>query len=211
MRQFLRIMLWASLIIGALIGVLRYTAIRWWQLPVNDPYFEASVTPTLRGGDWVILWRATAPNYGDLVLCPEPKTNRPVIGRIVGEQGDHLKIAGASLTVNDGAVPTEGGCDRFRVQDPSNGVVVEHHCSVEVVASRAHPRGNAPQDALKPLEAEVDVPNGQVFLVSDNREFPWDSREFGSVDRASCTETVVFRLVSKNGFFDVPNRLTLIH
>jgi hypothetical protein len=46
--------------------------------------------------------------------------------------------------------------------------------------------------------------------VSDNRQFPWDSREFGAVPRATCTEAVVFRLVSKDGFFDVANRFTLI-
>ena len=56
----------------------------------------------------------------------------------------------------------------------------------------------------------VDVPSGHFYLVSDNRQFPWDSREFGPVERSSCMETVIFRLMSKEGFFDVPNRLTLI-
>ncbi|HEY4106972.1 MAG TPA: S26 family signal peptidase, partial [Polyangiaceae bacterium] len=98
MRKFLRALFWLVAIVGGLIGILRATAIRWWQLPLNDPYFEASIAPTLRGGDWVLLWRATKPKFGDLVLCPEPKTNRPVIGRVAGESGDHVSILGSSLS-----------------------------------------------------------------------------------------------------------------
>jgi signal peptidase I len=214
MAKFLRIVLWTSLIIAALIGVLRLTAIRWWQLPLDDRYFEASVAPELHGGDWVILWRASAPKYGDLVLCPEPKTNRPVIGRIIGDPGDHVKIDRSSLTVNGSPIRVDSSCDKFQVRDPSNGNEVEQSCSLEIVGGRTHPRGNAldSQTELKSSEAaaEFDVPSGQVFLVSDNRALPWDSRDFGPVDRALCAETVVFRLVSKDGFFDVPNRLTLI-
>jgi signal peptidase I len=210
MWKFLRIVAWTSLIIAGLIGGLRLTAIRWWQLPVGDPYFEASVGPTLRGGDWVLLWRATAASFGDLVLCPEPKTNRPVIGRIAGESGDHLKIDGAQLTVNNSPIRVEGGCDHFQARDPASGLESEQSCDLEVLGGRTHQRGNMHPDAPKSV-TEVDVPNGQVFLISDNREFPWDSREFGPVDRSTCVETVVFRLVSKDGFFDVPNRLTLIH
>jgi signal peptidase I len=203
---------WCSAIIAVLIGALRLTAIRWWQLPVNDPYFEASLAPSLRGGDWVILWRATAANYGDLVLCPEPKTNRAVIGRIVGEAGDHLKIEGSTLTVNNSLIRVDDGCDKFRVVDPSSpsGDEIEEGCSLEVIGGRTHQRGDARQTRDEQKPPEFDVPNGQVFLVSDNRALPWDSREFGPVDRASCVETIVFRLVSKDGFFDVPNRLTLI-
>jgi signal peptidase I len=211
MAKFLRFTAWTLLIIGALIGVLRLTAIRWWQLPVNDPYFGASITPTLHGGDWVVLWRATSPSFGDLVLCPEPKTGRPVIGRIVGEQGDHLKIEGTTLTVNRTPIRSDSGCDKFRASDPANGVEVDQSCSLEALGGRTHARGNVPADTLKALDAELDVPNGTVALVSDNRLFPYDSRDFGVVDRSTCAETVLFRLASKDGFFDVANRLTLIH
>ncbi|HEY4102474.1 MAG TPA: S26 family signal peptidase, partial [Polyangiaceae bacterium] len=106
----------------------------------------------------------------------------------------------------------EGKCDPFEARDPASGTILNQGCSFEIVNGRTHPRGNLgtplPQDA-KP--DEFDVPNGQFFLVSDNRALPWDSREFGPVDASLCVETVVFRLVSKNGFFDVANRLTLIH
>ena len=50
----------------------------------------------------------------------------------------------------------------------------------------------------------------EVFLVSDNRRFPYDSRRFGSLDAESCKESIFFRLVSKNGFLDVKPRFTYI-
>src|SRR4051812_19373433 len=128
MGKFLRVLAWIAAIIAVLIGVLRLTAIRWWQVPLNDPYLEASVAPSLRGGDWIILWRASAPKFGDLVLCPEPKTSRPVIARIAAEQGDHLKVSAASLTINNAPIREEGSCDPFRVRDPSNGGEVQQSC-----------------------------------------------------------------------------------
>ena len=211
MSRFLRYVGWTLLIVAAIVGILRLTVIRWWRVPVGDPYLEASVAPSLRGGDWLILWRGSAPTGGKLVLCPEPKAaGRYVIGRIIGENGDHVKVANGGVLVNGRAFETESNCDSFTVRDPSTGQDTQQGCAREVIGDRTHLRGEPHPNLPKPSDAEADVSGGQVFLVSDNRQFPWDSREFGPVERSTCVETVVFRLVSKAGFFDVPNRLTLI-
>ena len=210
MSKFLRFVAWTLLIVGGIVGVLRLTVIRWWRVPTGDPYLEASLAPSLRGGDWVILWRGTEPIEGNLVLCPEPKAaGRYVIARIVGEGGDRVKLSDA-LLVNGRGFDSESGCDSFTVRDPDAHAETRQSCRREVVGGRTHLRGDLIASLPKPKEADVEVPSGHFFLVSDNRQFPWDSREFGPVERSSCMETVVFRLVSKDGFFDVPNRLTLI-
>jgi len=211
MAKFLRLIAWALLIVAALIGVLRATAIRWWQVPVGDPYFDASIEPTLHGGDWVILWRATPAGSGDLALCPEPKTGRQVIGRVVGVQGQHVKMIREALIVDQKPADNESACDKFTTRDPGSGLDVQQGCSNESLAEKTHMIGMVKDGFAKPADADLDVPAGQVFLASDNRQFPWDSRDFGTVERSTCSETVVFRLVSKDGFFDVPNRLSLIH
>jgi signal peptidase I len=211
MSKFLRFLAWTLIIAGGIVGLLRLTAIRWWRVPLGDPYLEASLAPTLHGGDWVILWRATAPIEGNLVLCPEPKApERQVIGRIVGESNDHVTLTGDVVLVNQHAFETESSCDKFSVKDPGSGQTVEQACRREIVGSQTHLRGEVRPTLPQPGTADTDVPAGNVFLVSDNRQFPWDSREFGLVPRATCSETIVFRLISKDGFFDVPNRLTLI-
>lgn len=210
MSKFLRYLAWTLVIVGVLIGIARLTVIRWWRVPLGDPYLEASIAPTLRGGDLVILWRATEPKEGDLVLCPEPKAaGREVIGRVFAHGGDHITL-GNSILVNRLKFETESGCDAFKVNDPSNGQELEQHCRLEIVGKRRHPRGERDSSLPAPREGEVDVPPSSFFLVSDNRQFPYDSRDFGPVERTTCVETVIFRLMSKDGFFDVRNRLTLI-
>jgi signal peptidase I len=211
MSKLLRYLAWTSIVAAAIVGIARLTVIRWWRVPVGDPYLEASLAPSLRGGDWVILWRGTPPLEGNLVLCPEPKAGgRITIGRIVGAQSDHVTITSEKLTVNGHPIETENGCDSFTVIDPATGQGTKQSCRLETVGSQTHLRGGMVASLPKPNDAELRVPGGHVYLVSDNRQFPWDSREFGPVERSTCVETIVFRLVSKDGFFDVANRLTLI-
>jgi signal peptidase I len=212
MRKALRFLLWTAILLGALVAGLRYFAIRWWRLPDNDPFLEASIAPSLRGGDLVILWRLTKPSFGNLVLCPEPGApHRVVIGRIAGEGGDDLKIVDGGLTVNRSSAATERSCGRFTVIDPSTSREVDQRCDIEVLAGTGHMRGGISGEKRAPKPAEYTVPEGQVFLLSDNRLFPYDSRDFGFVDRAACKETVVFRLAGKAGFSDQESRFTFIH
>ena len=75
MRAFGRVAMWAVISIVAVVVLFRLTALRWWKVPADDPYLVASVAPTLRAGDWVLLWRLTPPSPGSLTLCPEPKQN----------------------------------------------------------------------------------------------------------------------------------------
>lgn len=211
MRKMLRFFLWIAILGGVTVGVLRYFAIRWWHIPEDDPFLEASVAPTLRGGDLVILWRIGQPGFGDLVVCPEPDAdNRIVIGRIAGEPGDRIKIDGSGFKINRTYVSTERACDPFRVSDPSTGMEVEQKCEIEVLAGRGHMRGSARAKKAQTKPFEVTVEEGQVFLLSDNRLYPYDSREFGLVERETCREQIVFRLVGKDGFSDVANRFTFI-
>jgi hypothetical protein len=70
-------------------------------------------------------------------------------------------------------------------------------------------RGNAPENESPP-DVTMAVGVGQILLLSDNRLFPYDSRDFGLVERETCTERVVFRLTGREGFEDVDTRLTLI-
>jgi len=211
MSKFLRGLAWTLVILAGLIGILRLTVIRWWRVPLGDPYLEASIAPSLRGGDWVILWRGSAPSDGSLVLCPEPKASgRYTIGRILAKANDHVQVAGGGVRVNSRGFEREGSCDAFNVSDPATHQDIKQSCSLEVVGTRTHLRGDPNPTLPTPGELELEVPGGRVFLVSDNRQFPWDSRDFGVIERATCAETVVFRLVSKDGFFDVANRFTLI-
>jgi len=212
MRALGRFALWGVVSVIALVTLFRLTAIRWWRVPDDDPYLAASVAPELRPGDWVLLWRMSPPGVGSLVLCPEPKhTDRVVVGRIIGDEGQKVSVSGTAIEVNGKRLPSEGGCaaPRFKVKAPRNGSEIELRCSTEVVNGTVHERGEAEAIAdLSPFEATVGP--GEALLVSDNRRFPYDSRDFGLVDRATCKETVFFRLFGREGFFHAPTRFTYI-
>jgi signal peptidase I len=212
MRKLVRFLLWTALALGLLIGVARLTAIRWWQVPDNDGYLEASVAPTLQGGDWVLLWRLTKPTFGDLVLCPEPEhEERPVVGRILAEAGDKIAVDGTQVRVNGKPSETEHVCPAFKVAAPDTGGEVEQTCQIEAVRGISHRRGSTAGHAVAPKTVdEQEVAGDRVFLVSDNRLFPYDSRDFGQVPRESCKEFVFYRLVSKKGYFDTETRLSYI-
>lgn len=211
--RFSRFLFWSTALVAVIIGILRLTVLRWWQVPADDPLLEASITPTLQGGDWVLLWRASPPSFGSLVLCPDPQeAGRVIIGRVLGEEGDTVSIDGALVTVNGRDVRTERRCSEatFRLRDPSTGQQVIQHCDLENAGGVAHMRGTLQELNRRPLAVSRQIGEGQFFLVSDNRAYPFDSRHYGAVDGKTCKEWIFFRLVSKNGFPDEKQRFTYI-
>lgn len=212
MRALGRFALWAVVGTIAVVVLFRLTAIRWWKVPEDDPYLVASLAPAIRGGDWVLLWRMSEPAIGSLALCPEPKhSDRVVVARMIGDEGQKVKVSGTDVEVDDKRLPSEGSCRtrRFTVKSPRNGNDIELRCSTEVVNGAVYERGEAEAIAdLAPFEATAGP--GQVLLVSDNRRFPYDSRDFGPVERATCKETVFFRLIGREGFFHSATRFTYI-
>jgi signal peptidase I len=212
--NIVRSCVWAILVIGVLVGAARLTCLRWWRVPDNDLDLSASVAPTLGAGDWVILWRLTPPGFGDLVLCPDPEEpGEVVVGRIAAEGGDTLSISeDGSLTVNGERMRSEHSCkdSTVLVDHPRTGKPTELRCDVETIGAVHHRRGRAPSTVIKPVLVKTDVEREHLFLVSDNRSHPFDSRDFGALPNASCSETVVFRLVSRLGFSDARSRLSWI-
>src|SRR6185436_10686055 len=172
------------------------------------------LAPSLQAGDWVLLWRLTPGGFGDLVLCPDPgEAGQIVIGRIAAEGGDELTVdEDGGLKVNALRAVSETTCKRstIEVSHPRSGDPVTLRCDIEVLGGVHHKRALRPSGGLKPSPVNVAVKPGQLYLVSDNRYYPFDSRDYGSVPQDSCSETVVFRLVSRLGFGDVDSRLTRI-
>jgi signal peptidase I len=208
----LRFLVWMAIIAGAITGVARLTVIRWWRVPTDDPVLAASVTPTLAAGDLVLLWRGTEPRFGSLVVCPDPEDpTRVVVGRIAGEAGDHVVVEADNVLINDERAQTEHACSDhvFTVVDPNTGNDVEQRCQIEAMGGVSHMRGALTGQVMR-QRTEREVGEGKVFLLSDNRQYPLDSRHFGGVDRESCKESIFFRLVGQRGFLDVSRRFTYI-
>ncbi len=213
MRSLLRLLVWTLIIAAVAIGLARATAFRWWVVPTDDAWLSASVTPSLGPGDRVLLYRLSRPSEGDLVICPEPGApQRIVVGRILATGNDTIEIQGATVTVNGKPLRRESGCDGFSVIHPKSGQLLAQPCAIEDRDGDLYKRGNL-IDGLgaPPKMKSLTVTPGQFFLVSDNRQFSLDSRDFGPVNADSCRETVVFRLWGPGGYFDPNRRFELIH
>ena len=213
MRGFFRFLVWMLILAGVLMGLLWAVGFRITRLPMNDPVFTVSLKPTLNEGDLVITQGISEPVYGDLVLCPEPGAEeRYIIGRIIGEPGDQVVINNGKALVNGEGFRQEYNCNDSPFEYPhpnSDGEVVQQACGWEVIAGRTHKTGYITK-AGRREKRDFQVPEEHFFIFSDNRQFPYDSRDFGTAQIDSCRATVIGRLWSKDGWFDSKNRLNYI-
>lgn len=212
MESIYRFLAWVILLLAALIGLLRATALRWWQLPPSDIELGASTAPALAPGDWLLLWRLTPPGRGNLVACPDPDDpQQMVIGRIVATGGDVVHIDGRNVEVDGEQLKDQLRCAQpeYLLIDPDSGDEVTLSCRVIETAETRHPIIEAPSPS-RVAAVKTKVPPGHVFLLSDNRTHPFDSRHFGTLPRERCGETIFFRLVGERGFFDVERRFQYI-
>ncbi len=210
-----RFVAWTLLVIALLIGIGRLVAFRWWQVPMGDPELEASIVPTLRGGDWVLLWNLTRPGPGDLVMCPDPDDpSNVVIGRIMGQAGDEVVIDKQEVFINGAKPHIEYNCteNRYSLIDPDTLKEAEVFCDMEDIDGSLHMRGYIGEafDKKKRPRYTRQVDANEVFLVSDNRAFPFDSRHYGNLVRTTCKETIFFRIIGKEGFFEVERRFQYV-
>ncbi|MBI5537798.1 MAG: signal peptidase I [Deltaproteobacteria bacterium] len=212
MRKYWRGFLWGGLIIGTIVTLLRVFLLRIWVVPTDDKLMAASVAPSLAPGDVVLLFTAGTPGFSDLVRCTDPEEPRRfVIARIAGEAGDNVLIEGPTVIVNEKRATLEHACSPHMVTilDPNTDSPVEIKCDFETLGGSSHKRGTRAMGDVARVERAI--PQGFVWLLSDNRAYPDDSRLFGAVRPESCDGRIIFRIWSAKGFFDTANRFTWIN
>lgn len=211
MGKLLRFIVWTAGLLAVLALVLRVLVFKVWTVP-DDPELAASVAPSLQGGDVVLVLTRGKPAFGELVRCPDPANAlRFVVGRIAGFPGDTVEVEGSTLIVNGKSYTGESACAQTTstVIHPSSGAEVDIHCDQVTMGGGWHYRG-LPLRALPATRRRTEVGEGMLFLVSDDRAYPYDSRTYGTVEAATCTERIIFRLVSSGGWEDAENRLTYV-
>ncbi len=209
----LKFLLGAAVVLAVIGVVLRLTVLDVWRVPTDDPTLAASLAPTLSAGDLVLAWRGTEPGFSALALCADPTEPEGfVAGRLLGERGKTVRLEGNDVLLNGDRGQTDTACDEatFSMRHPDRDEEVTLGCEIERWGSSRHMRGSTRGKNLRRPE-EFRVPPGEVFLVSDNRALPYDSRQYGALPRASCKSRIFFRLWGKDGFADATRRFTFIH
>ncbi|APR84007.1 Signal peptidase I [Minicystis rosea] len=208
----LRTLLWTVVVLGAIAGIARLLIVDAWTIPVGNPNFAISTEPTLSEGDLVLMLTRGEPGFGDLVRCTDPEDPTGfVIGRVAGLSGDVVSSNGRSLTVNGKRFESEMACPEptTTVVHPVSGEEVVLSCDQVQMGGRLHYRGaTSKREITTPTQATIGA--GMLFLLSDDRSYPHDSRTFGTVPAASCKSRIFFRVFGKGGWADDKRRLSYI-
>ncbi|GAA4053130.1 signal peptidase I [Parerythrobacter jejuensis] len=143
-------------------------------------------------GDWRVL--ADTPEYGDIVIPVHPERDEDYIKRVVALPGDRIAVRNGQIILNGTPVPQEvepalevpvdlnSPCDSYDYP----GMKQTDEGGAEVCALPTY-RETMPNGATYlivdtqpdyPLDNfdEITVPEGQVFLMGDNRDHSADSR-----------------------------------
>jgi signal peptidase I len=200
-------LIWFVVVVGAGVLAVRATLFDTWTVPDE---LGASAEPTLSVGDVILVGKRPGGDFGDLVRCTTAEEGRPAIGRIAGGGGDQIEIDASSLVVNGKNYRSVSSCPtpRVTVESPRLTGPVEINCDVVEMGSGWHYRGNGGFTAVSSKSTHV-VPAGMAFLVSDDRSFHDDSRDFGAVRPETCHK-IYFRLWGKRGWFDDKKRMSVI-
>lgn len=197
--------------LGLLGGVARLLFLDAWTMS-DDPHLGASVQPSLAAGDTVLGLTNGTPSFGELVRCTDPEdATRFVLGRVAGLAGDEVHTDGRELSVNGTRFDAERGCvePTFTILHPVRGSKVVLQCDQVRMGGGLHLRASS-EKAVVDHPAKTIVPPAKLFLISDNRNFHDDSRDFGTVPLASCKWRVFFRLWGKEGWTDEKRRLMVV-
>jgi signal peptidase I len=208
-RKFLKGLLWVTGILAIIVVILRLTMFRVWTIP-DDLVLDSSLRPTLASGDVVLLLTVGDRGFGSLVRCTDPEDpGRYVVGRVVGLQGDEVDVNPPYVTVNGTRYNTTDGCaqGKIEVPHPTSGSPIDAQCQRVQMAGGWHYRADIPSTEGM---SKHKVGPGRVFLLSDDRTFHDDSRDFGAIMADTCKEMIVFRLWGKTGFSDSEHRFTYI-
>ena len=168
----------------AAVFLLRSFVVEPFRIP------SGSMIPTLRIGDFILVNRFAyglrcpignckfvavgEPERGDVVVFRYPVDPKvDFIKRVVGLPGDNIRYVDKQLTVN-GVLAAQETLGRF-----------EEGSNVEAQESLGAVRHQILTNADRPVQDfEFTVPEGQYFMMGDNRDGSSDSRYWGTVPAA---------------------------
>ncbi len=143
----------------------------------------ASMDPTFNSGDYIFTSKVTykfrSYNRGDVVVFKSPRNpDIEYIKRIIGLPGDKVMIKDSEVYVN----------------------------GVKLTENYIAAKTNLWENGFSKNGEEVTVPDGELFVMGDNRPRSSDSREFGPVPEDTVIGQVFYRYFpsTKMGSIDNP-------
>jgi signal peptidase I len=154
-----------------------------------------SMVPTLVPGDVFVVSTVSLLGQGDVALCENPDDpTEHVALRVIGVPGDEVSFWRNHIKLN-GEVIQHSIEDPIIYVDRTSGEELEYAVNVaeEYVGGRLFTVALMDRSGGKDARPIV-VPEGQFFVVGDNRNLSVDSRNFGTVPIESCIGKAVLLL-----------------
>jgi len=206
---------WGSgLVVGLLIATSFKSAIADW----ND-IPSGSMKPTILIGDRIFVnklaydlkvpyttlhfARWSDPKRGDIVVFYSPKDGKRLIKRVVGLPGDTLAMRQNQLFINGQFIKYESlqkeVIDQIELDQQSHNLFFNENLTGKqhaVMFSSSRPSLNT--------FGPIIIPEGQYFMMGDNRDNSSDSRFFGFVERKLIVGRATMVVISREGSFFHP-------
>ena len=190
-------------IVAAIMFPLRQSVADWNDVP------SGSMHPTILEGDriyvnllafglrvpftttWLSHW--DTPQRGDIVTLKSPADGIRLVKRVIGLPGDHISMSGNQLVINGKSVgysiierdrPTklpDGRWATITLQEEELDSGAADDDGVATGEVRSHALAFVDGALSKSSFKEMVVPDGQYFVMGDNRDLSRDSRMIGCV------------------------------
>ena len=183
-----------------------------WSLVVVDGH---SMDPTLADKERLVIVRKSTINRFDIVVAKEETaygSTKDIVKRVIGMPGDTIKFDHDQLTINNKVYPAtylkdyqkqlaDGQLENTYGKYPLTNALSEQNRSLFV--SLAQSTQAFTTDSTGNPTFTVKVPEGQYFLMGDNRVVSQDSRAVGTFKRSAIVGEAKLRVwpLNKISFF----------
>ena len=207
--------LWRKEIRPLLILILVLFSIRSSLADWNDVP-SGSMRPTILEGDRIFVnklaydlkvpfttWHIAEwsnPQRGDIAVFYSPHDGKRLVKRVVGLPGDTLELRDNALVINGRLVEYQPIAEEL-LRDLAPADRAGRVFATEQLPGQTHAVAGNPVLPAKRSFAPTRVPEGQYFMMGDNRDDSFDSRYWGTVERNQIVgraTAVVLSLDKKN-------------
>lgn len=164
-------------------------ALAWLFLFLNVRVDGHSMDPTLADGERLFVWRIAEIERFDIIVAKEGDKN--IVKRVIGMPGDTISFENDVLTIN-GEEVNEPYLDDYHekfAQDRLQSTYSYNELFQKLAAqSPAFTTGKNGETTFS-----AEVPEGEYYLLGDDRIVSKDSREVGTFKKESIIGEVKFR------------------
>lgn len=198
---------WQIIVLIAVMITFRSSVADWNDVPTG------SMKPTILEGDRIFVnkiaydlrvpltsWRIAQwsdPGRGDIVVFSSPADGKRLVKRVIGLPGDEIELRNNTLYVN-GEPAEYGSLSRDRIHQLSREEQSKNLLQEEQILGEHYPIMLTPFAPGRKSCGPLTVPDGQYFIMGDNRDNSADSRYFGCVDRKAILGQATAVVLSLN-------------